>query len=106
MPEEIPASRDLTHEFVRCPLKILAGTAGGQLAAQCLRKVFSCEASLATSVTQYQREYSRQFVPLLSAASRVRRLLALPVPARALAFELLRIPGLVPLIIRKTRKAG
>jgi hypothetical protein len=36
----------------------------------------------------------------------VRSLLSLPVVARAAVFELFRIPGLMPLVIRKTRRVS
>ena len=52
------------------------------------------------------QEYSRQFAPLLSAASRVRYLLSLPPLAQSVVFELFRFPGLLPFVIRKTRRAG
>jgi len=75
----------------------------GRLAAQCLDKFLSGESELAHSVAAYQVEYSRQFVPLLALASRVRSLLSWPPLARAAAFELLRLPGVMPLVIRNTR---
>lgn len=78
----------------------------GRVAAQCLSSFFRGEAALAECARRYEQEYSRQFAPLLSAASRVRSLLSLPVVARAVVFELLRIPGLMPLMIRKTRRAS
>ncbi len=78
----------------------------GKVAAECLGPLFRGEAALADCASRYEGEYTRQFAPLLSAASRVRSLLSLPVPARAAAFELLRIPGLMPLVIRKTRRAS
>ncbi|HEY1730553.1 MAG TPA: NAD(P)/FAD-dependent oxidoreductase [Terriglobales bacterium] len=78
----------------------------GKTAAECLRFLFSGESALAECASRYQREYARQFAPLLSAASRVRTLLSLPVVARAAVFELFRIPGLMPLVIRKTRRVS
>jgi hypothetical protein len=36
----------------------------------------------------------------------VRSLLSLPVLAQAAAFELLRLPGVMPFVIRKTRRAA
>jgi flavin-dependent dehydrogenase len=78
----------------------------GRVAAECLHPFFRGEASLADCALRYEQEYARQFSPLLSAASRVRSLLSLPVVARAAVFELLRIPGLMPLMIRKTRRAS
>ncbi len=78
----------------------------GRLAAQCLSRSLRSEAGLAECASRYEQEYARHFTPLLTAASRVRSLLSLPVVARAAVFELLRIPGLMPLVIRKTRRAS
>lgn len=78
----------------------------GKVAAQCLHSFISGKPALAECAFRYEEEYARQFAPLLSAASRVRSLLSLPVFARAAAFELLRIPGLVPLVIRRTRRVS
>ncbi len=78
----------------------------GRVAAGCLTPFIRGEAALADCVLRYEQEYAREFAPLLSAASRMRSLLSLPVMARAAVFELLRIPGLMPLVIRKTRRAS
>jgi flavin-dependent dehydrogenase len=77
----------------------------GRLAAQCVCKFLAGQIELGGSVALYGDGYARQFSPLLSAASRVRSLLSLPVVARAAAFELLRLPGVMPYVIRKTRRA-
>ncbi|MFZ0793571.1 MAG: FAD-dependent oxidoreductase [Candidatus Korobacteraceae bacterium] len=76
----------------------------GRLAAQCVGKFLLGEIALGEGAALYQEEYSRQFTPLLSAALRVRSLLSLPALARAAAFELLRLPGVMPFLIRKTRR--
>jgi len=78
----------------------------GRLAALCLSEFFSGRAPLPQCIVNYRAEYERQFAPLLSAASYARRLLSLPGVVRAVSFELLRFPGLIPLVIRKTRQAG
>lgn len=78
----------------------------GSIAAQCLGGFFRGEAGLADCAAKYDREYSREFAPLLAAASRVRSLLSLNGLARAAVFELLRFPGLMPLMIRKTRRSS
>jgi menaquinone-9 beta-reductase len=78
----------------------------GRAAAECLQQYISGDATLTSCVARYEREYSQQFAPLLVAAGKVRSLLSLPVAARALAFELLRLPGVMPLVIRKTRRAS
>ena len=78
----------------------------GGVVAQCLVPFLAGRATLAESAAQYEQQYERQFGPLISAASRVRSLLSLPASAQAMAFELLRIPGVIPLMIRKTRRAS
>ncbi len=75
----------------------------GKAAAGCLRSFLANQAPLDASVTAYRREYSGQFAPLLAVASRVRGLLSLNGLAQSAAFEVLRVPGLLPLIMRKTR---
>ena len=77
----------------------------GRVAANCIGKFLTGSSALSEAITLYQREYSRQFEPLLSAASRVRSLLSLPPFAQAAAFELFRFPGLLPFVIRQTRRA-
>ncbi len=77
----------------------------GRLAAECASKFLASEMALSESVELYRSEYTRQFGPLLVRASRVRSLLSLPGAGRTAAFQLLRMPGVVPYIIRKTRRA-
>lgn len=78
----------------------------GRLAAECACRFLTGELPLSESVATYQREYTRQFVPLFATASRVRSLLSLPGAGQAAAFQLLRLPGVMPYIIRKTRRAS
>ncbi len=78
----------------------------GKLAAECLRRFFALECTLEQAMAAYDEAYGERFAPLLSVASRVRRVLSLPEFPRALAFELLRLPGVMPLIIRKTRRVA
>jgi menaquinone-9 beta-reductase len=78
----------------------------GRAAAECLQDHLSGEDSLSSGIARYEQVYAQEFQPLLSVASKVRSLLSLPVAARALAFELLRLPGVMPLVIRKTRRAS
>ena len=78
----------------------------GRVAAECLREFLSGRSSLADAVAAYQREYNRQFAPLISAASRVRSLFSLPAIAKPAVFELLRLPGFIPYMIRKTRRSS
>src|SRR5271165_840280 len=78
----------------------------GRVAAECLRDFWLAKDSLVNAIAAYQGEYSRQFAPLISAAARVRSLFSLPAAAKPAVFELLRLPGLLPYLIRKTRRAG
>ena len=50
----------------------------GSVAAQCIGAFLTGPAALSEAVGHYQQAYSRQFAPLLSAASRVRYLLSWP----------------------------
>ena len=78
----------------------------GKLAAECLSRFLAGELTIEHAAAAYDREYSRRFVPLFSMAARVRQALSLPEPVRGFGFELLRLPGLMPLLIRKTRQAA
>ncbi len=78
----------------------------GRLAAQCIEQFLAGESTLPAATSFYEREYSRQFSPLLTAASRMRSLMFLPELAKVVAFELLRLPGLMPYVIRRTRQAA
>jgi flavin-dependent dehydrogenase len=78
----------------------------GTIAAQCLEGFLRESSSLPAAAVSFREQYMRQYAPLLSAAARVRSLLSLPSQAQALAFEMLRLPGVMPLVIRKTRSAG
>ena len=77
----------------------------GRLAAECLGKFLDGRDSLAHAVAAYQREYTERFSPLITAAARVRSLFSLPAIAKPAVFELLRLPGLLPYLVRKTRRA-
>jgi flavin-dependent dehydrogenase len=77
----------------------------GVVAAGCLQPCIHQTDALPAAVESYRKIYARQFAPLLSAASRVRSVLSMPDFARAFAFEMLRLPGVMPLVIRKTRRA-
>lgn len=78
----------------------------GWAAAESLRPYLSSQGTLADCVRGYGEVYDQRFAPLFSMASRVRSLLSLPALPRALAFEVLRIPGVMPYVIRKTRHAS
>jgi flavin-dependent dehydrogenase len=77
----------------------------GRVAAECLDEFLLGRNSLVSAVATYQQEYGRQFAPLISAAARVRALFSLPALVKPAVFELLRLPGLIPYVIRKTRRA-
>jgi flavin-dependent dehydrogenase len=77
----------------------------GRLAAECLSEFLPGRNLLAEAIASYQREYAKQFSPLIVAAARVRLLFSLPSIAKPAVFELLRLPGFMPYLIRKTRTA-
>jgi flavin-dependent dehydrogenase len=77
----------------------------GRVAAECLRGVWQGGKSPESAAAAYRQEYDRQFAPLISAAARVRSLFSLPAIVKPAVFELLRLPGLIPYVIRKTRRA-
>jgi flavin-dependent dehydrogenase len=78
----------------------------GRVAARELCAFLVGRNSLSCALTDYETNYARQFLPLITAASRIRGVLSWPAPARTVVFELLRAPGLMPFVIRKTRQAG
>jgi flavin-dependent dehydrogenase len=75
----------------------------GRLAAAALKPFLRGSIRLADAVSNYQANYNKQIVPLIAAASRIRALLSWPKPAQLAAFELLRLPGVMPYFIRRTR---
>jgi len=75
----------------------------GQAAVNSLQPFFAGTGSLENAVASYASLYERNFAPLIAAASRVRTLLSLPQAIRLLAVEALRLPGVLPYVIRKTR---
>jgi len=78
----------------------------GCLAARGLFAGVSGLGSLPVAVAAYQSGYNAEFAPLLYAATRVRKLLSCPQPLQLVALPLLRLPGVLPYIIRKTRRAS
>jgi menaquinone-9 beta-reductase len=78
----------------------------GRLAATTLRVFLGGRSSLTSALASYQNAYLRQFVPLVTAACRIRGMFTWPATARMLVFELLRVPGLIPYMIRRTRRAA
>jgi flavin-dependent dehydrogenase len=78
----------------------------GRLAAACLSGCLSNTGTLEDAAANYEQAYEQEFVLLLTSAARVRGLLSMNAWAQMVAFEALRLPGLLPLIIRKTRRAS
>lgn len=77
----------------------------GQAAGDCLQPFFAGHQPLSAAVQNYADTYRRQFAPLIATAARVRGLLNWPALPRRLAFQCLRIPGVMSYVIRKTRQA-
>jgi flavin-dependent dehydrogenase len=75
----------------------------GKTSAECLRTFVAGEASLDVACRKYEAVYRQQFAPLIAASTRVRTLVSLPEIARSVALQMLRIPGVLPYVIRKTR---
>ena len=75
----------------------------GRAAANCLQQFFAGYCSLDAATRDYETLYECQFAPLIAAASRVRGLFRLPEIARPVALQMLRIPGVLAYVIRKTR---
>jgi flavin-dependent dehydrogenase len=75
----------------------------GRTAAQSLSTFFTGRVSLQDAAREYQATYQREFAPLVAAAARIRSLPSLPEFAWPLAMQFLRIPGVMPYIVRKTR---
>lgn len=77
----------------------------GSLAARELQGVFRQETALSLARASYLRNYERMFAPSIAAASLLRRLMFWPRPLQIAVFEVLRTPGVLPYLIRKTRHA-
>jgi flavin-dependent dehydrogenase len=77
----------------------------GQLAANELRPALTNPAALPAAVKNYKKNYEQRFVPLITAASRIRPLLSWPKPAQFAVLEFLRLPGVMPYLIRSTRRS-
>lgn len=78
----------------------------GRLAATSLQAFLKGSGSLTSALECYEGDYAQQFVPLISAACRIRAVLSWPESARTLAFQLLRVPGVMPYVIRRTRRVA
>jgi menaquinone-9 beta-reductase len=78
----------------------------GQFAATSLAPLLRGVRSLADALTEYESTYRRQILPLIREASRIRQFLSLPKPLRAAVFGALRLPGVMPFVIRRTRQVG
>jgi flavin-dependent dehydrogenase len=78
----------------------------GRLAAMGLEKYLDGACSLTSALAGYEQDYAQQFFPLINAASRIRSVLSWPESARTLAFQFLRLPGVMPYVIRRTRRVA
>lgn len=76
----------------------------GRMAAQCLQPVFEERLPLPDAAADYGNLYDQQLLPIFRASSTIRRLFALPYPARAALLAVLgRTPALTRYLVRKTR---
>jgi flavin-dependent dehydrogenase len=78
----------------------------GQFAATSLMLFLRGSGTLADALADYDSAYRQQIAPLISAASRFRRLLSLPKPVQAAVLRALRLPGVMPFMIRRTRRVA
>ncbi len=78
----------------------------GQFAATSLAPFLISACSLRDALAEYESNYRRHILPLIGAASQVRRLLSLPKPIQAAVFGALRLPGVMQFVIRRTRQVG
>lgn len=103
------ASECLVNFLARCPgshgVRDLGRSPSATPACAHHHRSIVRESTLAECASVYQAEYARRFAPLLSMASRIRWALSLPAAAQAGFFELLRLPGVMRLLIHKTRHA-
>jgi flavin-dependent dehydrogenase len=77
----------------------------GCLGANELRGVFDGSSSVASATASYAKNYLERFEPLIRSAARIRSLLDLPRPMQFAALEVFRLPGILPYVIRKTRRS-
>jgi flavin-dependent dehydrogenase len=77
----------------------------GRLAIHELLPTFQGLTALPNAPASYKRQYDQQIAPLINAASRIRPLLSWPKPAQFAVLEFLRLPGVMPYLIRRTRRA-
>ena len=75
----------------------------GRAAAQCLGTFIAGRVSLEAAAQEYRTAYEREFAPLISSAARFRNLHSLPEFAWPIAVQLLRLPGVLPYMVRRTR---
>ena len=79
---------------------------GGRMAADFACEFLAGKCGLEDSVASYRRQYQAEFASIIASAARFRALLPLPRPVKSVIFELLRLPGVMPYMIRKTRRAA
>jgi flavin-dependent dehydrogenase len=78
----------------------------GRMAGELLSKGCGSAEALAAILASYRLEYEKQFAPLIRSASRIRRALSAPSVLLRAGIPLLRIPGVIPYMIRKTRQVS
>ena len=78
----------------------------GRMAADCACEFLTGKCGLEDSVESYRRQYEAEFASIIASAARFRALLPLPRAVKSVIFELLRLPGVMPYMIRKTRRAA
>jgi flavin-dependent dehydrogenase len=76
----------------------------GQMSANELQPAIKDCSALPAALASYKKKYEEHFVPLINAASRIRALLSWPRPAQFAVMEFLRVPGVMPYLIRRTRR--
>lgn len=76
----------------------------GTLAADCLAQFCSGKISLKDAAQNYCAAYNDRLLPVFQTSSKIRRLLALPYPARAVLLLLFgNVPALTRYLVRRTR---
>lgn len=78
----------------------------GVAAAESLISFAQGRTKLEQAAAAYAGRYHREFAPILKSAARVRRLLDLPRPLRAIGLTAMRLPFISDYVIRSTRSAS
>lgn len=78
----------------------------GCLAGRYLSQGIETPQAVAAAIASYCRQYKKTFVPQIQAASQIRRALSMPPTLLRTGLPLLRLPGVLPFMIRKTRQVS